>query len=184
MPDAPDVSHVLDSLVNRFAELLRRAGRRRGLAEQELDELIQDVRIRLWRALETGEKISAVSASYAYRTAQTAAVDLIRRRRGKRETPLPGSVEAVPPVAAAVVAAPQLDRVTRREVTQRLEEALAGLAKPRGVVVRMYLAGYPREEIAQLLGWSEPKTRNLLYRGLADLREQLTAWGIGPESAA
>ena len=37
----------------------------------------------------------------------------------------------------------------------------------------MHLAGYSREEIAQLMGWSEAKTRNLLYRGLAELREQL-----------
>jgi RNA polymerase sigma-70 factor (ECF subfamily) len=185
MPEAPsDVSSTLEALVARFAELLRRAGRRRGLAEQDLDELIQDVRIRLWRALETGEKISAVSASYAYRTAQTAAVDLIRRRRGKRETPLPGYTEAVPPVAAAVVAAPQLELVTRKELTQDLEAALAQLAESRRVVVRMYLAGYPREEIAKLLGWTEPKTRNLLYRGLADLRELLIARGVGPGSAA
>ena len=43
----------------------------------------------------------------------------------------------------------------------------------------MYLAGHPREEISSLLGWSEAKTRNLLYRGLADLRGCLTAQGIG-----
>jgi len=185
MPDTPeDVSSVLETLIARFAELLRRAGRRRGLADQDLDELIQDVRIRLWKALETGEKISAVTASYAYRTAQTAAVDLIRRRRGRRETPLPAHIEASQPVASSVVAAPQLDRVTRQEVTARLDAAIEQLARPRSVVVRMYLTGYPREEIAQLLGWTEAKTRNLLYRGLADLREQLTEWGIGPESAA
>jgi RNA polymerase sigma-70 factor (ECF subfamily) len=184
MPDTPqDVSSVLESLVSRFAELLRRAGRRRGLAEQDLDEMIQDVRIRLWKALETSEKISTVTASYAYRTAQTAAVDLIRRRRSRRETPLP--VTADGPVATLpVVAPPQLDRMTRQEVSAKLEAALEQLARPRRVAVRMYLAGYPREEIAQLLGWTEAKTRNLLYRGLADLREQLTEWGIGPESAA
>jgi hypothetical protein len=34
----------------------------------------------------------------------------------------------------------------------------------------MYLSGYDREEIADLLGWPEAKTSNLLYRGLADLR--------------
>ncbi len=177
-----DVSSALDSLITRFGELLRQAGRRRGLAEQELDELLQDVRIRLWRALETGEKVSTVSASYAYRTAQTAAVDLIRRRRGKRETPLRTSGDGAPMDTMPVVAAPQLDQLTRQEVAQRLEDALGELAQARRVPVRMYLAGYPREEIAQLLGWTEAKTRNLLYRGLADLRTQLTAWGIGPES--
>jgi RNA polymerase sigma-70 factor (ECF subfamily) len=46
----------------------------------------------------------------------------------------------------------------------------------------MYLAGYSREEIADFLGWSEAKTRNLLYRGLADLRNRLTEWGIGWEA--
>ena len=40
------------------------------------------------------------------------------------------------------------------------------------------------EEIAALLGWSEAKTRNLLYRGLADLRSALAARGIGPETRA
>jgi RNA polymerase sigma-70 factor (ECF subfamily) len=44
----------------------------------------------------------------------------------------------------------------------------------------MHLAGYERHEIAELLGWTEAKTRNLLYRGLADLRQVLDSWGIGP----
>jgi DNA-directed RNA polymerase specialized sigma24 family protein len=43
----------------------------------------------------------------------------------------------------------------------------------------MHLQGYPREEIAELMGWTEAKTRNLLYRGLADLRDRLTEQGIG-----
>jgi hypothetical protein len=29
------------------------------------------------------------------------------------------------------------------------------------------------------MGWTEAKTRNLLYRGLADLRERLAQEGIG-----
>ena len=35
-------------------------------------------------------------------------------------------------------------------------------------------------EIASLMGWTEPKTRNLLYRGLSDVRAELTAMGYGP----
>ena len=45
----------------------------------------------------------------------------------------------------------------------------------------MYLAGYDREEIAELFGWTEAKTRNLLYRGLADLRARLADAGLTPE---
>jgi RNA polymerase sigma-70 factor (ECF subfamily) len=45
----------------------------------------------------------------------------------------------------------------------------------------MHLAGYPREEIESLLGWSEARTRNLIYRGLGDLRARLEELGFGPE---
>ena len=54
------------------------------------------------------------------------------------------------------------------------------LGEGRRVVVRLHLAGYDREEIGRMLGWSEPKTRNLLYRGLADLREVLERVGVTP----
>jgi RNA polymerase sigma-70 factor (ECF subfamily) len=48
----------------------------------------------------------------------------------------------------------------------------------------MYLAGYSREEVATVTGWSEAKTRNLLYRGLGDLRERLKEMGITCEAKA
>ena len=71
--------------------------------------------------------------------------------------------------------------VEEAETRAEVDRAVASLVASRRPVVRMYLAGYSREEIAQLLGWTEAKTRNLLYRGLADLRERLTARGIHPE---
>ena len=59
-------------------------------------------------------------------------------------------------------------------------------ASPRLVVTaRQMLAELARRipermgEIADLMGWTEAKTRNLLYRGLADLRERLAAEGVG-----
>ena len=52
---------------------------------------------------------------------------------------------------------------------------------PRRAVVRMYLDGYGSGEIGALLGWTEAKARNLVYRGLADLREALSRRGVGPE---
>lgn len=54
---------------------------------------------------------------------------------------------------------------------------LERMVEARRVVVRMHLSGYEREEIIALLGWSDAKVRNLLYRGLQDLRERLTRAG-------
>jgi len=175
-----DVSASLEALIARFGERLRRAARRTGLRDQDLDEVVQDVRVRLWKALDSGEKISGVTASYVYSAGRSAAIDLIRRRRDERDQSLTVDSGEEPMFAAA--APTQLDLAVRRDVVERLEAAIDTLDPRRAVAVRMHLAGYAREEIGDLMGWTEPKTRNLIYRGLADLRDRLRQRGITPES--
>jgi RNA polymerase sigma factor (sigma-70 family) len=82
----------------------------------------------------------------------------------------------------AVLAAPEPDphrALEGSELADKVDKAIEAIPASRRPAVRMHLAGYPREEIADLMGWTEAKTRNLLYRGLADLREQLAAEGVG-----
>src|SRR5437899_4994045 len=178
---ADPTSAALEHVLQRFGAMLARAGLERGLGAAELDDLRQDVRIRLWRALEQGERIESIPASYVQRTAVTAALDLIRRRRARRTEPLvePRDTGDKPIGPSAQVSGPDRE-FDRDELAECVAGAVDGLADARRVVVRLYLAGYPREEIAGLLGWSEPKTRNLLYRGLTDLRTRLTELGVGP----
>ena len=57
----------------------------------------------------------------------------------------------------------------------QVEAALATLVPTRRIVVRMSLAGYDRAQIVERTGWSEAKVRNLLSRGMEDLRTQLRA---------
>ena len=64
------------------------------------------------------------------------------------------------------------------ELAEQIERAVQSIQASRRPVVRMHLMGHSREEIAGLLGWSEAKTRNLLYRGLADVRKRLLAEGV------
>ena len=174
-------SDALEHVLHRFGAMLTRAGLERGLGPAELDDLRQEVRIRLWRALEQGERIEGIPASYVQRTAVSAALDLIRRRRARRTEPLvePRDTGDKPIGPSAQVSGPDRE-FDRDELAESVARAVDKLADARRVVVRLYLVGYPREEIAGLLGWSEPKTRNLLYRGLADLRSRLTELGIGP----
>jgi RNA polymerase sigma-70 factor (ECF subfamily) len=65
-----------------------------------------------------------------------------------------------------------------RELGEQVEVALQAITPSRRPVVRMYLAGYGTTEIGELLGWTEAKARNLVYRGLADLRSRLRDMGI------
>ncbi len=185
------LSRSLESVVENCAALVRRVGWRHGLGADDVDEVFQDVRIRLWKAREAGEQISTVPTSYVYRTAMSAALDLIRRRRAgamgaARETEatdtdvregLPGGVDAL-----AVAGGPE-HALEQAELARAVEAAVREIPETRRPVVRMYLIGYPREEIAALMGWSEAKVRNLLYRGLADVRAALVQRGIGPRGA-
>jgi RNA polymerase sigma-70 factor (ECF subfamily) len=172
-----ELSSALEATVDRFAGMVRRIGLQYRLSEADLDEVLQEVRIRLWRARGSSEQIAAVSTSYVYRTASTAALDVLRRRRTRREAL---SDELDGPVAAGLAAAGGPDReLEGSELAAEVSRAIETIPASRRPVVRMYLAGYPREEIADLMGWTEAKTRNLLYRGLADLRERLVARGIG-----
>lgn len=176
-----ELSPALEDVVRRFGNFMRRTAHRHSLASNELDDVVQETRIRLWKALGTPDKIRQAPASYIYRTAMSAALDFLRRRRARREEgfdPQPGAPAL--PFASSIEAD---SAVLESEVQAAVVRAVNLLVESRRAVVRMYLAGYEREEIAELLGWSEAKTRNLLYRGLADVRQSLESWGFGPGAA-
>lgn len=177
-PEPARTSATLERVLSRFREVALRAGAAHGLSGADLDEVMQDVRIRLWRAAETAGKLETLKSSYVYRTAASAALDLLRRRRARREQPID---DLQPDDLTGSVPVPTPDRaLIADETAAAVGAALEELVPNRRVVVRMHLAGYDREEIANLLRWSEAKTRNLLYRGLDDLRHRLLSRGIGP----
>jgi len=115
----------------------------------------------------------------------SAAVDMIRRRRGRREESLEGQRDSSDWVYPGAAVAPAGEAALEQaELAEQVAAQVDQLAEPRDVVVRMYLVGYNHLTIGRLLGWTEAKTRNLLYRGLADLRAKLVAQGIGPVEAS
>ncbi len=166
------LSVLLDEIVWRFSGSIRATGARYRLPPSEIGEAEQEVRIRLWRVCGDPENIAKLSASYLQRVVTTAVLDLLRRRRRAamhdpvEDHPLPASG----PGPDADVEAASLGIVVQAGVDS------LGLA--RRTVVRLHLEGFRRDEIEALLGWSEARTRNLLYRGLADLRAYLVARGI------
>jgi RNA polymerase sigma-70 factor (ECF subfamily) len=173
--ESRDLSAELERVVARFAQLVREVGARHGLSAADVDEVFQDVRIRLWHARPDREQISGLPALYVYRAAVSAARDVLRRRRRAEQRSLP--LDDSPPELMVAAQSP-VRTLEREELLRSVERALEALAPPRRVVVRMHLRGYDRDEIAKALGWTDGKTRNLLYRGLADLRRRLEADGV------
>ncbi len=171
-PSDRALSAQLDDIVRRFAGSIRATSARYRLDPSDIGEAEQEVRIRLWRVCGDPENIAKLSASYLQRVVTTAVLDLLRRRR---RTAMHDPVEDLPLPAPGPGPDADVEAASLGTIVQAGVESL-GLA--RRTVVKLHLEGFRRDEIEALLGWSEAKTRNLLYRGLSDLRDYLVARGI------
>ncbi|MGH9309605.1 MAG: RNA polymerase sigma factor, partial [Vicinamibacterales bacterium] len=142
----------------------------------------QDACIRLWRALASGREIPSL-ASYVYRIAATATIDAIRRVKARREEVLGPENGDQPNLLSRLTAsgASPERAAALAELAGRIERARRDLAPDRRRAVGLHLQGLTTSEIGRLLGWSEAKARNLVYRGLHDLRQRLRAEGIDYE---
>lgn len=192
MAYADPVSDALEDVLARFALLVRAVAWRHGLDAADLDEVIQEVRYRIWRAHSDSIAINAAGASYVYRTAVSAVLDLLRGRQraeGARFQRLDAQHRSS---GGALVRSSEragdddspADLLDASELERAVESALVRIPAGRQPVVRMYLTGHSLDEIAREMEWSPSKTRSLLYRGLAGVRADLTAWGYGPTGVA
>jgi RNA polymerase sigma factor (sigma-70 family) len=146
----------------------------------QLDDIEQEARIRLWKALQ-GERPIENLASYIYRTAANATVDAIRRAKARREQPLePEDADGDPLPDVSARAAPGDDEraLDRRLLLEKVEGVLSQLETRRVQVVRLHLQGFTTSEMAALIGTTEPSARNLLHRALRELRERLRDSGV------
>ena len=149
----------------------------------QFSDIEQDAQLRLWRALESEREIRDL-ASYIYRIAATTTIDAIRRVKARREEQLRLAGEDEEDglqLETAPENAP--DRLAEtRQMVQKVRAALGRVAENRRSAVGLYLEGMNSQEIGELLGWTEAKARNLVYRGLSELRKHLREEGIEYEA--
>jgi RNA polymerase sigma factor (sigma-70 family) len=151
----------------------------------QFDDIEQEARLRLWRALEAEREIN-FHGSYIYRIVVSVTINAIRRAKARREEQLrlAGDYEdedvgeAQPIVLTAGAENSPETQAEREELLRKVEEAIASLPEGRRLAVGLHLKGLTTDEIADLMEWSEPKARNLVYRGLKELRGKLRAAGI------
>src|SRR5262245_13058377 len=142
------------------------------------DDIVQVALMRVLDAAGSkGEGDGPLPSSYLRKAAYSALVDEIRRHRRRRESvPLEDdAARAVPSERAG----PEQERAAA-EIGRAIREGLGTLVRPRALAVTLHLQGHSVPEIARLLGWPLKRAENLVYRGLADLRETLERRGIKP----
>jgi RNA polymerase sigma-70 factor (ECF subfamily) len=170
MPASFDsISRKLEVQIARYNERVRGAAAQRGIASSDVDEVFQEARVRIWRALRERGDVAEAPATHLQRTALAASVEVIRRRRVRQRERAHVQYQSAP-----------LDTL-EDEPAEALERELTALPEDRQLAVRMHLAGYVRSDIAVLMGRSEARTRKLIGRGIAQLRTLLRARGIAED---
>jgi len=182
-----DMEARFERLVAEYGRFLRSVIARtcpRNLGIQ-IKDIEQEANLRMWRALRDERNLTNV-ASYIYRIAVTTTIDAVRRVMARHEEQLcleEGDEPGAEMMKSRADPSQLPDRTAElSQLMQKVKAALARLGDNRRIAVEFYLQGMTSQEIADLCDWSEPKARNLIYRGLNDLRQHLREQGIDYES--
>jgi len=151
-----------------------------GLGQYGIDpaDIEQEVRIRLWKALER-DRSAAFHTSYIQRVVLSTVIDAIRAVNARPAEPLPEEGESSgAEVLAAMTAGPEQTAGGTQDFA-RVAACLAELPQRRREAVALHLQGFSLREIGELGGTSEEAARKLLDRGMQTLRARLALMGLG-----
>jgi RNA polymerase sigma factor (sigma-70 family) len=162
-----------ETALERFSAFIRGHILRFGLNRRGIDpeDVIQDIKLKLWKRYRS-EKNSVLRASYIKRVMDSTLIDLLRKVRIQGEFIRPENEEALRRAGA-------LREETSPEcyLWERIRGAAETLCESRRKVVKLFLLDMTLDEIASSLNWSKDKTRNLLYRGIDDLKKRVRQEG-------
>ena len=158
------------AILENFTQLIRVQVHKYNLYKYGLDpeDISQDVQIRIWKLIRSEKNISNYS-SYIKKIVNSSVIDQLRKLR--REEGLFNHEKQMH--IAEMHLAYSKELIRKKNIEELVGKAVELLIDSRRQVVKLYLLSLSIQEIAGYLNWSQDKTRNLLYRGLADLKNIL-----------
>lgn len=165
----------LDSIFRAHHEAVFRAAWRITGNASDAEDVLQVVFLRLLRR-EGQVELSETTGSYLHRAAVNAALDVLRRRRTARATPLDELAETLPDPSEHL---PERRRADG-EMREALRDALVKLS-PRAaeVFTLRYVEGWDNWEIARMLGMPRVSVAVSLHRTRLRLRKDLERFAGG-----
>lgn len=161
------MDHTFEALLATHGPLVRRTarrfGRRRG--PDAVDDIAQEVYLAVWQQLRRGVRIG-FPTTYLYRATMRTA--LRAARRDVREV----AGDDVLSLVRACGPSPE-DAVHGSQTRLRLARALRRLPRERRLAAMRHLTGRSVGDLMAETGWSYQKARNLVARGVGDLRRTL-----------
>jgi len=140
------------------------------------DDIFQEVKIKIWKILSNEKKIKNYP-SYIKKIINSSIIDQLRKLRRERGIILQEQQNRISEKEINY----DMDKTIKIDSKEILGQAVDSLIESRRIVVKLFLLNMRIDEIAIFLNWSKNKTRNLLYRGLADLKRKLITKGINYE---
>jgi RNA polymerase sigma-70 factor (ECF subfamily) len=179
MPLDPDLRQRLHRLLVDYGAKVRALIEGHGLGHYGIDaaDVEQEVRIRLWKALER-DRNAAFHTSYIQRVVLSTVIDAIRAANSRPAEPLPEAFEQADLAFVEPSAGPER-RAGGAADFDRVVACLAELPERRRKAVALHLQGFSLREIGEFSGTSEEAARKLLDRGMETLRERLALIGFG-----
>jgi len=170
------IERVLREFGARLTQSVRRhCGRDSGI---DPDDVEQEVRIRLWRALQR-DRLETAHASYIQKVVVSVVVDAFRRARLRATEPLPEEGSAAGDWGLQDAGPGPERQADSDRAAEVLGECLAELGGRRRVAVELHLQGYGHVEISGMLGISDEAVRKLVARGMDELKALLALRGLG-----
>lgn len=130
------------------------------------EDVIQDIKIRIWKLI-CKEKVIKNHRPYIRKIIYSSIIDQFRKHRREEDFFRFEAHRHVSELESSY----NKESLRKMAMAETVGRAVERLIETRRQVVKLYLLNLNICEIANYLGMSQDKIRNLLYRGLADLRK-------------
>ncbi len=165
----------LERILNSFSNFIRIHIHKYNLQKYGLDpeDIAQEIRIKLWKLLLNGKNIDH-QPSYIRKIVDSTVIDHLRKLKREEET----INQSIMKTIAESSLSSYSELPSEDKIQEIVIKALNQLIDSRHKAVKLFLLNMSIEEIAKYYSWSKDKARNLLYRGLNDLKKILKEKGI------
>jgi RNA polymerase sigma factor (sigma-70 family) len=160
----------LAEIIKRFSGYIRSNIQKYSLYKfgADFDDILQEVKIKIWKVLHNEKKIANYS-SYIKKIVNSSVIDYFRKFKREEGVYLFEISKKITEHNNPYV--PNI--YEQMDIKDLVGKAVEELIESRRKVVKLYLLNMSIEEIALYFKWTKDKTRNLLYRGLSDLKKIL-----------
>ena len=174
-----NIKKEFEAILHKFSSFIKAHIYKYNLQKYGIDndDILQDINIKIWKVSQSEKKIEK-GTSYIKKIINSSVIDHLRKLKREKRILLYEKQNQISEKCCTY----ETEIINEKNAKEIVANAVDMLIESRRKVVKLFLLGMTIGEIATCFSWSKDKTRNLLYRGLSDLKKVLKEKGIEYES--